>query len=663
MARAALATIALIATAVIALRRADEVTPAAGPVQFTIAPPENTSFGGPPPGGTGVATQVAISPDGRNIVFVAGARPAYQIWLRPVAALAARPIPGTEGGTFPFWSPDSRFIGFFAGGKLKKVQIAGGPPIVLCDASAGNGGSWSRDNVILFAPGRRRRQPPARVKRRRGADRRHDPRSGDCDETRHRWPHFLPDGRHFIYTEISGPGGPGSKPSMIRIGSLDPAEAAITLLQADSSVSYASGHLLFARGETLMAQPFDPDTRQPKGDAFPLAEQVSSEGSRYVGASVSENGTLVYARDDSRTATRLTWLDRAGRALATLGEAARYINLALSPDERRVAVALATGSPENIDIWIIDIPRNVRSRLTVDPGTDGSPVWSQDGTRIAFVGQRSGKVSLRQQLINGTAADESLLEGSGNITNITPSGWSADGRFIAYTLHNREVSAEIRCLGPSVVRRSQTVSACTNRVHRDRRSVLSGWTVDRVHDQRKRPDQRLRSTVSPGRREISGIKGRREPACLASGRQGIVLPRSGRDPDGGADRRDRSIRCRSAAGPLPHGRAGIRQQPGLRRDEGWAAIPGQREASAGQRGAADRRRQLDGRDPEIAAERESVHGSSCFELCSAGLPTLVCSDVVSSFGRTIVVRPPPLCVKARFAVPLPKPSAEAGRRT
>ena len=112
--------------------------------------------------------------------------------------------------------------------------------------------------------------------------------------------------------------------------------------------------------------------------------------------------------------TQLTWFDRAGRALGTLGEAAPYINLALSPDERRVAVALGTGSPENLDIWIIDIARNVRSRLTVDPGADGSPVWSPDGTRIAFGGQRSGKVSLRQKLINGTAADESLLEGSGN---------------------------------------------------------------------------------------------------------------------------------------------------------------------------------------------------------------------------------------------------------
>ena len=255
-----------------------------------------------------------------------------------------------------------------------------------------------------------------------------DPATG---ETRHRWPHFLPDGRHFLYTEITGAAVLRSKPSTIKIGSLDPADAGITLLQAESSAAYASGHLLFARDETLMAQPFDPDTRQPKGDAFPLAEHVSTEGSRYVGASVSANGTLVYAHDTLNGPNAVDMVRSRGHALDTLGEAAPYDSLALSPDERRVAVALGTGKPENLDIWIIDIARNLRSRLTVDPGTNGSPVWSPDGTRIAFEGQRSGKFSLRQQLINGTAADESLLEGSGNLR---PSSWSADGRFIAYTI-------------------------------------------------------------------------------------------------------------------------------------------------------------------------------------------------------------------------------------
>ena len=448
----ALSTIALIATALIVVRRAGEVAPAIAPVQFRIVPPENTSFGGPPGPGSGTATQVAVSPDGRNIAFVAGVHSAYQIWLRPVATPAATPIPGTEGGTFPFWSPDSRFIGFFAAGKLKKVAIAGGPATVLCDALDGRGGSWSRDNVILFAPSK-----PAGLLRVSSAGgiptvvTTIDPASG---EDNHRWPYFLPDGQHFFYTAITGACCPAAKPSMIKIGSLDSTGAAVMFLQAESPVSYASGHVLFARDDTLMAQPFDPEARQTTGDAFPLAEHVRPEGSRYVGASVSANGTLVYASDDGLAARHLTWFDRAGRALGTVGDAGPYDELALSPDQRRVAVTLGTGSPENHDIWIIEIARNVRSRVTVDPGIDRSPVWSPDGTQIAFERLRSGKVSLRQQLMDGTGADEPLLEVPGtpsrpcdtgdtartaapNVVGqcyVTPSAWSADGRFIAYTL-------------------------------------------------------------------------------------------------------------------------------------------------------------------------------------------------------------------------------------
>jgi eukaryotic-like serine/threonine-protein kinase len=429
---AAISTIALVVTAVIALRRAGEVIPAAGPVQFTIAPPENASFEGPTGGGTGTAAQVAVSPDGRNVVFVARAKSGYQIWLRPVAAVAARPIPGTEGGAFPFWSPDSRFIAFFAARKLKKVPIAGGPPTVLCDAPAGRGGSWSRDNVILFSPsiidGLFRISSvggsPAVVTT-------PDPATG---ETSHRWPHFLPNGRHFLYSATTGTCCPALKPGLVKVASLDPADAAVTLFEADSSASYASGHLFFRSrdGDSLMAQPFDLDARQLKGDPFLLVEHISSEGSRYVSASVSQDGTLVYGQGDSLAAEQLTWLDRGGRALATVGDPAPYLSLALSPDERRIAVGLGTGTPANRDIWIIDIARNVSSRWTFDAGTDESPVWSPDGTRIAFQGQRSGKVSLRQQLISGTAADESLLDDPSDLS-LGPSDWSADGRFIAYT--------------------------------------------------------------------------------------------------------------------------------------------------------------------------------------------------------------------------------------
>ena len=420
------------------MQRASGRTPELGPTRFTIAPPENVSFGGPAAGGTGSATQVAVSPDGQNIVFVAGAGPRFRLWLRPIASVTATTIMGTEGGTFPFWSPDSRSIGFFADGKLKTVQISGAPPIVVCDAPQGKGGSWSRDNVILFAPGPSQ-MGLLRVSSAGGTPAVVTRLDRSAGEDAHRWPHFLPDGRHFFYTAITGPCCPAAQPAVIRIGTLDQASSDITLFQAESSASYASGHVIFARDETLMAQPFDLETRQLRGDAFPLGDRVSKEESRYVGASVSENGTLVYGQVTANISSQLTWFDRTGRVLGRLGDAAPYAGLALSPDERRVAVTLGTGTPENVDIWAIHIARNIRSRVTVDSGRDVSPVWSPDGTRIAFQSSRPRQpVAVRQTLSNETGTDELLLEGPGNFT-MTPSGWSVDGRFVAYTTRGSNV--------------------------------------------------------------------------------------------------------------------------------------------------------------------------------------------------------------------------------
>jgi len=428
----------LIAATVIALRRDGGLASAVGPAQFTIAPPENGSFGGPSRPGSGTATQLAVSPDGRHIVFVARATTAFQIWLRPVATLEATPIQGTDGGTFPFWSPDSRSIGFFSDGKLKRVQIAGGPPIVLADAPAGTGGSWSRENVILFAPGPSQ-TGLLRVSSAGGVPTIATTLDKTAGEDVHRWPHFLPDGRHFFYTAVTGPCCPASTPSVIRIGSLDRPGPDQILFEAESAVSYGSGHLIFAQEQTLMARPFDLDSLQLLGDAFPLAEHVTTEQNRYVGASLSENGTLVYGQSGADVTRQLTWFDRTGRRLGTLSNAALYTGLALSPDERRAAVTLETGTPNSVDIWLIDIVRNIRSRLTAHPGREMSPVWSPDGARIAFQSSRSRQpIALRQTMSSESRTDELLLEGQGNFT-MTPSGWSSDGQFIAYTTRGSNV--------------------------------------------------------------------------------------------------------------------------------------------------------------------------------------------------------------------------------
>ena len=440
---AALAASALIAAAIVALRMSSTDTPAPDLVQFTVAPPEGASFGGPAAGGTGTAAQLAISPDGRNVVFVAGAQSTFQIWLRPVANAEARPIQGTEGAAFPFWSHDSKFIAFFSGDKLKKVAIAGGPPIVLADASAGRGGSWSRDNVIVFD--RSVRSGLFRVSSNGGV-----PTAVTTladGEDAHRWPHFLPDGRHFFYTAVTGACCPPVKPGMIKIGSLDQAEPVVTLLQADSSASYSYNHVLFARDQTLMAQAFDPDARQLAGDAVPVTERISTEGSRYVSVSVSENGTLVYAPGGSLSPLQLTWFDRAGKTLGTLGEGGVDVNLSLSPNQRQVALALRSGSPENLDIWTIDIARNLRNRMTSDAQPEGWPVWSPDGTHIVFgtgsIGGLAEKARLVQTLVNGTEANETLFEAVGTPSRpcgprqcaLAPTDWSADARFVLYTFN------------------------------------------------------------------------------------------------------------------------------------------------------------------------------------------------------------------------------------
>jgi Tol biopolymer transport system component len=448
---AALATIGMIATAVVALRLSRAGARASDAVQFTVPPPDKMALGGPAAGGTGSAAQLAISPDGRNIAFVAGAQSAFTIWLRPMASADARPIQGTEGATFPFWSPDGRFIAFFAGGKLKKVAIAGGPPVPVADTERGLGGSWSRDNVIVFGSVR---GGVFRVSSAGGV-----PAAVTAladGEDAHRWPSFLPDAKHFFYTAVTGICCPPSTPGTIKIGSLDPAERNVALFQADSSATYASRHVLFAtRDRILMAQPFDPDARRLTGDAVPVADGISMEGSRYVSASVSENETLVYA-SGSISPLQLTWFDRAGKPLGTLGEGGTDANLALSADERNVALARRSGSPDNLDIWTIDIARRLPTRVTTDAQGEGWPVWSRDGTHIVF-----GRVGLTEKprlirtLANGTAAEETLLEAVDTPSRpcgprqcvLAPTDWSRDERFVLYTFGGTfPVTSDVWCL-------------------------------------------------------------------------------------------------------------------------------------------------------------------------------------------------------------------------
>ncbi len=408
--------VALVATGTMTVKHLREAAPVRDPIQFTIGAPENSPFGYTTP-------QFAVSPDGRQVVFVASLQGALVLWVRPLSTLVATPLPGTEGATHPFWSPDSRFIGFFAAGKLKKVQVSGGTPVELCEAPIERGGTWNGDSMILFSP--TNSSPLQRVTSAGGTS---TPVTELAKgETSHRWPTFLPDGRHFLYFVGVGDGSTGE----IRAGSLESKET-VAVVASDSNGLYAAGHVVFVRGGNLMALPFNPDTRQSTADAFLLVEQVSLDDMAYAGFSVSATNELTYAHGNARRTARLTWFDLAGKSLGPVGDPEVYYNVSLSPDERRVAVSLLNRSPGNRDIWLIDLGRaGAPSRFTVDPAADFLPIWSPSGSQIAYSSNRGGgPANIYVQAANGSGQAEPA---SKSATPNYVTDWSRDGLFLAYT--------------------------------------------------------------------------------------------------------------------------------------------------------------------------------------------------------------------------------------
>jgi eukaryotic-like serine/threonine-protein kinase len=392
----------------------------------SILPPENVQFAF----GSGA---MALSPDGSRVAFPGSlADGKRMLFVRPLAAISAQPLAGTEGAAWPFWSPDSRFLGFFASGKLKKIEASGGPPETITDAQSGRGGSWNREGVIVFAA--THRSSLARVSAAGGTPAPMTELDASRGETTHRLPFFLPDGRHFLYLAL-GPAA-GATGNALWIGSLDSKKGEL-LLRVDSSAAFAPssagasrGHLLFLREETLMAQPFDAKKRRLTGEAFPVAEHVSQGQSNNAIFSVSENGLLAYQAGGSLELSQLTWFDRNGKELEALGAPASYNRPRLSHDGLRVAVEITDPQTRAADIWVSDLTRRTQTRFTFDSADDSIPIWSPDDSRIAFMSGRKGPGDLYWKAADGTGAKELLLA-TGDAK--PASDWSADGRFIAFT--------------------------------------------------------------------------------------------------------------------------------------------------------------------------------------------------------------------------------------
>jgi Tol biopolymer transport system component len=403
--------------------------PEASLVRFSIEAPPDTVFA---PTATISAPHPAISPNGAHVAFVAqaGTEPP-RLWVRTMDTLQARPLSGTDGASFPFWSADSRLVGFFADGALKTIDLLGGAAHRVCAAPAGEGGTWNRDGTILFAPGPS--SGLSRVSAAGGTAVAVTTPSPARASAPHRWPSFLPDGRRFVFHEGDG----------IWLGSLDSSDVR-SLTKADSQALYsAAGHLLFVRGTTLLAQPFDLSRGEVAGEPRPIAEGISRALSN-AAFSVSEGGALIY-RSGRLVNRQLTWFDRSGTQISAVGGVHDFNGVHLSPDQRRVVYHRHDGRPDG-DVWVVDLTRGADERFTF-AAENLSPVWSPDGTRIAFASNRnSGVNNLWVKPSNGAGADTLLLTST---VDKTPRSWSPDGMFIAYVASGARGDIWILPLGES----------------------------------------------------------------------------------------------------------------------------------------------------------------------------------------------------------------------
>jgi Tol biopolymer transport system component len=401
--------------------RAEPDTPRV--VRFILGAPEDTSYHLDPvsPG------PVAVSPDGRSLVVSArGSDGNPVLYVRQLDSLEARRLPGSDGAQYPFWSPDSRSVGFFADGKLKKIETDGGPAISLANAENGKGGAWSPSGVIVFAPSY---NTPLHVVSEAGGEPRaltvFDENRGDNS---HRHPRFLPDGRRFLYL-ARGSGSSEASGHAVVAASLDD-EDEIELLRSAAAADYAAGQLLYAREATLMARPFDPERFEFTGDAVPVCEDVMViNGAAVMVSSASGGDVLAYQSGGGRQGGILTWFDRAGTPQGTIGEQNGYREVWISPDGTMAAVAIDDRTSGMGDIWILELDRNLASRLTSDPGEEEQIVWSPDSTYVAFARAVASRTDIFRKLVGGASNAELVYESE---LDTFPTSWSPDGHFLAF---------------------------------------------------------------------------------------------------------------------------------------------------------------------------------------------------------------------------------------
>ncbi|HMC23733.1 MAG TPA: protein kinase [Thermoanaerobaculia bacterium] len=398
-------------------------------VRTLILPPENTTFDF-----LGAAAPPAVSPDGKRIVFGA-VEPGKKrmLYVRPLDSLVAQQLIGTEGATFPFWSPDGRFIGFFVDNALKKLEVIGGAPVTLCSVIDGRGGSWSPDGQTIIFTGRF--APIYRVPSAGGT-----PSTVTTLEGRdvtHRFPQFLPDSHHFLF--LASPNGGEDPANAICVGDVD-GKIRKPLIPTADEPHYVNGAIVFARDRILTAQRFDVKKLAVVGEAVPLKEQEVQTTPLFAKSvvSIAPNGTLVYQAGSAPHETQLGWFDRSGKILGKVGDNDRYATLSLSPDSRMLAVSY-TRTPQS-NIWTFDLVRGVKTRVTFGK-FDVGPLWSPDGRKLIYTSVDSGKFKIRLKDL-ATGAEEELFSGDALGSSLV-SSWSPDGHTIFYNTGSLGTRADI----------------------------------------------------------------------------------------------------------------------------------------------------------------------------------------------------------------------------
>jgi Tol biopolymer transport system component len=427
------AAIAVVAAAVLGARSLRGLPPATDATRFVVAPPLGSAIGA-----SENRMRLAISPDGRQLAFMAETDGVQQIWIRPLSSLQARPLAGTENGSMPFWSPDGKYVGFFSlkTGEMKKIDVSGGPSRTICTSTVEGMAEWRADGTILFTIFR---DGIYRVSSDGGVPERVTALDKSKREINHYWPASLPDGKHFLYLATANDSPTSKAVPSVYVAALDGSRRT-PLGRIHSRVLYAAdGYLLFVEEGALLAQRFDVQRLQPAGEAVRVADGVAWFRSLGSGSfAVAANGTLAYL--GGYDPSKLVWYDRHGKMTDPGWGTQMYNGVRISPDGQQAAVDVTDPRIGAADILIYDLARNVPSRFTSDPVSDTNAAWSPDGHRIVYTTERGGAPNVFTKSLDGSGAIDPMVINPGPIFS---EDWSSDNRWVAYTVNNARNGRDI----------------------------------------------------------------------------------------------------------------------------------------------------------------------------------------------------------------------------